>query len=315
MMTKEQFLNHIGLTEEELMHTSIPVSYREEGDPMYVFREKYSLDGVDSLPDDLVIGGSLELCYSEMTELPKDLYVGGILAIKNSKITSLSPSIVIGKGLVLENCPIEELPEGLEIGAVEEDEGEYLTGGDYIWHIVFSGFRRGLWVINCPIRQLPKGLKVNGVLSIGCSAIDALPEGLCTSGVNIMRTPIRCLPDDMLSLPEGLAADNSQLEVLPDGLTVGRYLSVCNTPIAELPRRLSVDGRLHAENTRITRLPNDLQVSGDIHIEHTLVEELPEGWKPNGKIYVKGTPVAYTYKSKNSRRWAKEKYGWEIVVD
>lgn len=37
MMTKEQFLRHIGLTEEELMHTSIPVSYREEGDPMFVF--------------------------------------------------------------------------------------------------------------------------------------------------------------------------------------------------------------------------------------------------------------------------------------
>lgn len=76
-MTKEQFLGHIGLTEEELMHTSIPVSYREDGDPMYFFREKYSLDGVDSLPDDLVIGGSLELCYSEIKELPKDLYVGG----------------------------------------------------------------------------------------------------------------------------------------------------------------------------------------------------------------------------------------------
>lgn len=130
-----------------------------------------------------------------------------------------------------------------------------------------------------------------------------------------MRTPIRRLPDDMVSLPDGLAADNSQLEVLPDGLTVGRYLSVSNTPLAELPRRLRVDGRLHAENTRITRLPDDLQVSGDIHIEHTLVDGLPEGWKPEGKIYVKGTPLAYTYKSKNSRRWAKEKYGWEIVVD
>ena len=43
------------------MHTCIPVSYREEGDPMFVFREKYSLDGVDSLPDDLVIGGSSEI--------------------------------------------------------------------------------------------------------------------------------------------------------------------------------------------------------------------------------------------------------------
>lgn len=70
MMTKEQFLRHIGLTEEELMHTSIPVSYREEGNPMFVFREKYSLDGVDSLPDDLVIGGSSEIDMKDRITRP-----------------------------------------------------------------------------------------------------------------------------------------------------------------------------------------------------------------------------------------------------
>lgn len=315
MMTKDQFFKHIGLTEEELMHTSIPVSYREEGDPMYVFREKYSLDGVDSLPDDLVIGGSLELCYSEIKELPKDLYVGGILAIKNCKITSLPTSIVIGKGLVLENCPIEELPEGLEIGFVNEYLGNYHKGGDYINQIILSGFYRGLRIKDCPIRRLPKGLKVNGRLSIQGTAIEELPEGLGASGVNIMQTPIRRIPNDMLSLPDGLIANDSQLEVLPDGMKIGKLLSVKNTPIVELPHHLRVDGFLHAENTKITCLPDDLQVSRNINIENTLIEELPEDWRHEGKIRVKGSPLADVYKSKKSRQWAKEKYGWKIIVD
>lgn len=314
-MTKEQFLKHIGLTEEELMHTSIPITYWEDGDSVCLSRTKYSLDGVDRLPDGLVIGGSLELCHSEIKELPKDLYVGGILDLTHTKIKTIPSSIVIGKGLALDHCLVEELPEGLEIGTIETDEGEYRKCGDNIWHLIFSGFESGLWIQDCPIKRLPKGLKVNGKLYIPCTAIAILPEGLGASGIDIRRTPIRCLPDDMLSLPNGMNADGSQISVLPDDLTVGRYLSISNSPIVELPKNLRVDGSLYANNTGICSLPLSMQVSGDIHIESTLVEELPLGWKHKGKIYIKGAPVAYTYKSKNSRRWAMEKYGWDIIVD
>ena len=56
----------------------------------------------------------------------------------------------------------------------------------------------------------------------------------------------------------------SDIEKLPDGLTVSGNLDLYNTPIKELPDGLTVGGYLDLGSTRIKELPDGLTVGGSI---------------------------------------------------
>lgn len=46
-MAKDQVLKYINLSDEEQMHTSIPITDGDKVDSVCMSREKYSLDGVE----------------------------------------------------------------------------------------------------------------------------------------------------------------------------------------------------------------------------------------------------------------------------
>ena len=70
---------------------------------------------IKSLPKDLNVDGGLDLGYSEITSLPKNLKVGGYLSLYNTKITSLPEGLEVGWDLYLDYTMINTLPKGLQV--------------------------------------------------------------------------------------------------------------------------------------------------------------------------------------------------------
>ncbi len=61
----------------------------------------------------------------------------------------------------------------------------------------------------------------------------------------------------------------TQIESLPDNLTVQGYLNLMVTQIQSLPDNLKVGGNLSLGYTQITSLPDNLTVGGGLYLEDT----------------------------------------------
>jgi hypothetical protein len=73
--------------------------------------------GITSLPDNLTVGGSLDLenCTG-ITSLPDNLTVGGYLDLRGTGITSLPDNLTVGGYLDLRGTGITSLPDNLTVG-------------------------------------------------------------------------------------------------------------------------------------------------------------------------------------------------------
>ena len=65
-----------------------------EGNKIKVKRARILLR--NELPKDLKVGGSLDLCSTQIKELPKDLKVGGYLNLRDTKIKELPKDLKVG---------------------------------------------------------------------------------------------------------------------------------------------------------------------------------------------------------------------------
>ena len=73
--------------------------------------------GITSLPDNIAVGGSLDLRGTGITSLPDNLAVGGSLDLRGTGITSLPDNLAVGGSLDLEGCAgITSLPDNLAVG-------------------------------------------------------------------------------------------------------------------------------------------------------------------------------------------------------
>ena len=67
-----------------------------------------------SLPDNLSVGGSLNLRGTSITSLPDNLSVGGSLNLRGTSITSLPDNLSVGGYLNLEGTSITSLPDNFK---------------------------------------------------------------------------------------------------------------------------------------------------------------------------------------------------------
>jgi len=69
-----------------------------------------------SLPDNLTVGGSLDLRGTQITKLPDNLTVGGSLDLRGTQITKLPDNLTVGGYLDLSGTQITKLPDNLTVG-------------------------------------------------------------------------------------------------------------------------------------------------------------------------------------------------------
>ena len=85
--------------------------------------------GITALPDNLTVGDSLDLRGTGITALPDNLTVGGSLYLRGTGITALPDNLTVGGSLDLENCTgITALPDNLTVGGYLDLRGTGITG-------------------------------------------------------------------------------------------------------------------------------------------------------------------------------------------
>jgi len=95
-----------------------------EGNKLIVDNKKYDTTSdvnlfatkITVLPDNLQIGGLLNVGLTEITSLPKNLQVGGSLDARWISITSLPENLWVGDSLDVRFTDITTLPESLQVG-------------------------------------------------------------------------------------------------------------------------------------------------------------------------------------------------------
>ncbi|MFJ5503850.1 hypothetical protein ACIPUO_06520 [Pectobacterium carotovorum] len=106
---------------------------------------------ITSLPENLSVGGSLDLSGTGITSLPENLSVGGSLYLRGTGITSLPENLSVGGSLDLSGTGITSLPENLSVGGSLDLSGTGIT-------------------------SLPENLSVGGYLYLRGTGITSLPE-------------------------------------------------------------------------------------------------------------------------------------------
>ena len=131
----------------------------KDGKPFYGGSLDLRGTGITALPDNLTVGGYLDLenCTG-ITALPDNLTVGDYLDLRGTGITALPDNLTVGGYLDLENCTgITALPDNLTVG-----DSLYLRG---------TG-----------VTALPDNLTVGGYLDLRGTGITALPDNLTVGG-------------------------------------------------------------------------------------------------------------------------------------
>jgi hypothetical protein len=128
-----------------------------------------------SLPDNLYVGGELNLEDTNIKQLPKGLYVGGDFRLVGLKIKSLPKDLNVDGGLDLGYCTdLTSLPKNLKVGG-------YLS------------------LYNTKITSLPEGLEVGWDLYLDYTMINTLPKGLQVDGdLSITNNPLAKLSDETI---------------------------------------------------------------------------------------------------------------------
>ena len=126
---------------------------------------------ITELPDNLTVGGCLNLSNSAITSLPDNLTVGS-LYLSGSKITSIPDNLTVGS-LYLSGSKITSIPDNLTVGG---------------W----------LNLSNTKITSLPDNLTVGGGLYLSGTKITSLPDNLTVGGwLDLRDTKITSLPDSL----------------------------------------------------------------------------------------------------------------------
>ncbi|RVS94149.1 hypothetical protein EOK88_24450 [Citrobacter freundii] len=89
------------------------------------------VSGVDALPDNLTVGGWLDLSGTSITALPDNLTVGGSLDLSGTSITALPDNLTVGGSLYLSGTSITALPDNLTVGGSLYLRPEKITNVSY----------------------------------------------------------------------------------------------------------------------------------------------------------------------------------------
>ncbi len=156
---------------------------------------------ITSLPDNLSVGGSLDLEGTGITSLPDNLSVGGYLDLEGTGITSLPDNLSVGGYLDLEGTGITSLPDNLSVGGYLDLRGTGITSLPD--NLSVGGY---LDLEGTGITSLPDNLSVGGYLDLEGTGINSLPDNLSVGGYLDLRGT------GITSLPEGLTCDSLYLD-------------------------------------------------------------------------------------------------------
>jgi len=123
---------------------------------------------IQSLPDFLVVVGSLFLNRCPLATLPNNMMVYQDLDIRNTLIKTLPINLKVGGALLLENTPLECLPEAFFTESILDVENTRLTVLPENLHV--GGY---LNIRGTLIRQLPKNWFVGGQLLLDVENIQS----------------------------------------------------------------------------------------------------------------------------------------------
>ena len=142
-ITMDDFCKMVGKTEKEIKNGDLDLSATD----------------IKSLPDNLTVGGNLDLYdCAGITQLPDGLTVGGSLQLSRTAIKSLPDNLTVDGYLDLSRTGITQLPDNLTVA------GE-------------------LDLYDCAgITSLPDNLTVGGDLDLRRTGITQLPDGLTVGG-------------------------------------------------------------------------------------------------------------------------------------
>lgn len=103
-------------------------------------------------------------------------------------------------------------------------------------------------------------------------------------------TDIEELPD-WLTVEGDLLLRHTHIKKLPNHLIIKGNLFIDYSYIEEIPHDIKVAGCIYAYASHLKKLPHNLSVSGDLCIEHTHVERLPCGLKVGGRLDIRSTNI------------------------
>ena len=205
----------------------------KDGKPFYGGSLDLRGTGITALPDNLTVGGYLDLenCTG-ITALPDNLTVGGSLDLRGTGITALPDNLTVGGSLDLRGTGITALPDNLTVGG-------------------------SLYLRGTGITALPDNLTVGGYLDLeNCTGITALPDNLTIGGSLYLRgTGITALPDN-LTVGGSLDLRGTGITALPDNLTVGGSLYLRGTGITgEVKVNKKLSSKAIAAISRVSNMP------------------------------------------------------------
>lgn len=251
-----------------------------------------------SLPEDLEVGGSIELrrC-ARLAALPAGLRVGrslvlvgchalralpqglavpeDLLILGGLSLAALPECLTVGRDLRIAGTSLAALPEGLTVGRRLHLSGmrrlralgEAAVGGDMVVH----GYRG---------EALPPGLVVQGDLILPQTRrLRATPAELFVGGSLTLSgaAELTALSPGLCVARDILAAGCRRLTSLPEHLNVAGTLDLRGcTALAELPRGLGAQRLMLADCSSLEVVPPDLRVVQPVEVAGTEIRRWPD---------------------------------------
>jgi len=107
--------------------------------------------------------------------------------------------------------------------------------------------------------------------------------------INYYLTHNYAIENNRLIINDNLILRGSNIQELPDNLTIIGYCGLYDTNVIKLPTNLIIKNGLDIENSQISEVPEELIVSDWFDIWDTLITSLPDNFKIGGAIYSNNT--------------------------
>ena len=111
-----------------------------------------------------------------------------------------------------------------------------------------------------------------------------------TGYLELVDSELTHLPNWLTEIDEDLCMSNSNIEDIPDSLTINYSIFASHSKIKEF-RKTEVFGSLGLSYTQITKLPINLKVHGELSIEGIQFEEFPKNLEIKGRFFISNSSL------------------------
>lgn len=191
--------------------------------------EKYKHNGyhsiVESVGANTIIGGTLDLSYSQVRTLPADIQVGKHIILNNTPLESLPDGLSVDGGINVCHTPLAVLPRGLKA-------------------------KEGLYLVDTNVTALPLDLEVGNELRVGDCPSITVPDGFKTPG------HLTIIDVDSVTLGEDMVVGSLRLHGgtqyhLPERMVIEGNLELTKTGIQTVPPGWVVKGKITIDRHEI----------------------------------------------------------------